>query len=259
MTIKEISFRLDNKVALITGAGRGIGKAVATGLAQAGADVVLVARTQSQLDEAAAEIAELTGRRTLALACDLADPQAIEDTVAQAIAHFGRIDILVNNAGIGDPKPIMMISAEEWDQVMDINLRSVLLMSQAVGRHMIEQKWGRIVNVASVSSGMSFGILNAYGPSKAGVANLTINLAHDLIRHGITVNAISPWFFKTSMTEAALETDAFRDFSTSRTPIGRIGDVEELIAPVLFFCSEGASYVNGQNLFVDGGAINFGM
>ncbi|MGZ4032396.1 MAG: SDR family NAD(P)-dependent oxidoreductase, partial [Tumebacillaceae bacterium] len=102
MTIKEISFRLDNKVALVTGAGRGIGKAVATGLAQAGADVVLVARTQSQLDEAAAEIAEQTGRRTLALACDLADPQAIENTVAQAIAHFGRIDILVNNAGIGD-------------------------------------------------------------------------------------------------------------------------------------------------------------
>jgi NAD(P)-dependent dehydrogenase (short-subunit alcohol dehydrogenase family) len=100
-------------------------------------------------------------------------------------------------------------------QAMDVNLRSVLLMSQTVGRHMIEQKWGRIVNLASVSAGLSFGLLNAYGPSKAGVANLTAILGHDLVKHGITVNAISPWFFKTSMTEAALETEAFRDFSTS--------------------------------------------
>jgi len=256
--MQATSFRLDGKVALVTGAGRGIGKTLALGLAQAGADVILTARTQGEIETAAREIAELTGRKTLALTCDVSDPASITQTVEQAVADFGHIDILINNAGIGVLKPTLETTPEEWDQVMNINLRGVFLMSQAVARQMIDRKWGRIVNVASVGSALQIQGLASYSASKAGVVNVTTRFATELAPHGITVNAISPWFFKTDMNAAALESD-FGHFAVARTPIGRTGNLEELVAPVLFFCSEGASYVNGQNLFVDGGAMSYGI
>ncbi|MBL0388886.1 glucose 1-dehydrogenase [Tumebacillus sp. ITR2] len=257
--MQEVSFRLDGKIAFVTGGGRGIGKALALGLAQAGADVIVVANTKDEVTVAAREIAEMTGRNTLALCCDVSDPAKIETAVNQAMERFGHIDILINNAGIGFVKSVMDVTAEEWSHVMDTNLRSALLLSQRIGRQMIERGWGRIVNVASVSAGLTFGMLNAYGPSKAGLVNLTQMLGNDLGRHGVTVNSISPWFIKTAMTEEALKTEEFREFSTTRTPIGRIGNPEDLVAPVLFFCSESSGYVTGQNLFVDGGATTFGM
>jgi NAD(P)-dependent dehydrogenase (short-subunit alcohol dehydrogenase family) len=244
---------------LVTGAGRGIGRTLALGLAQAGADVILTARTQEEIEAAATEITELTGRKTLTLTCDVSDPAAIESTVNKAIEEFGHIDVLINNAGVAVVKPMHELTVEEWDYVMNINLRAAFLVSKAVGPHMMNQKWGRIVNIASVASALSLKGLNAYTPSKAGVASLTTQFANEWAPFGITVNAISPWFFRTSMNCEALDVEPMLSYSTQGTPMGRTGNLEELVAPVLFFCSEGASFVNGQNLFVDGGATIMGL
>nr|WP_236818576.1 SDR family oxidoreductase [Alicyclobacillus tolerans] len=145
------------------------------------------------------------------------------------------------------------------DQVTDTNFKSVFLMSQAVGRHMVKQQYGRIVNVASVASELTLAYGTPYGPSKAGVVHLTRQMANEWAQHGVTVNAISPWFFKTSLNERALENEEFRTGLERRTPMGRLGQLDELVAPVVFFCSDGAGYVTGQNLFVDGGTTHFGM
>ena len=255
----KASFDLTGKVALVTGGGRGIGRALAEGLAHAGADVVLTARTEEQVKTAATEIAQNTGRRALGISCDVTDKNSIDSVISQVINDFGRIDILVNNAGTSVRHGALELTEAEWDQVMDTNFKSVFLMSQAVGRHMVKQNYGRIVNVASVASELTLAYGTPYGPSKAGVAHLTRQMANEWAQHGVTVNAISPWFFKTSLNEKALENEAFRTGLERRTPMGRLGQLEELVAPVVFFCSDGAGYVTGQNLFVDGGTTHFGM
>lgn len=252
-------FSLHGKVALVTGAGRGIGRALAEGLAYAGADVALVARTEEQVQSAAEEIRVATGQKTWAAACDVTDKDSIQTTVSKVNNHFGKIDILINNAGTSVRHGALKLTEMEWDEVMDTNFKSVFLMSQAVGRYMVENKYGRIVNIASVASALTLATGTPYGPSKAGVVHLTRQLANEWAKFGVTVNAISPWFFKTSMSSEALENEAFRSTIESRTPMGRLGQLEELVTPAIFFCSNGASYVTGQNLFVDGGTTNFGI
>ncbi|WP_186579410.1 SDR family NAD(P)-dependent oxidoreductase [Aquibacillus kalidii] len=250
-------FDLTGKVAFITGAGRGIGKTIAQGLANAGADVVLVSRTKEEIENAANGISNETGRKALAIVGDVTESRSVNDTVKKAMEHFGHIDILINNAGASVRETALNLSEENWDKVMNVNFKSVFLMSQAVGKYMVERNFGRIVNIASVASALSLSSGTPYGPSKAGVVQLTKQLANEWATKGVTVNAISPWFFKTSLNAQALDNDEFRSVLENRTPMKRLGQLEELVAPVIMFCSDDASYITGQNLFIDGGVTNF--
>jgi NAD(P)-dependent dehydrogenase (short-subunit alcohol dehydrogenase family) len=251
-------FSLNDRVALVTGAGRGIGKALALGLAESGAAVVCLSRTLAEVEGTAAEIRAL-GRQALAVAADVTVREQVEAAVAAAVREFGRIDILVNNAGMNIRKPALEVAEEDWDRIVDTNLKGPFLVAQAVGRVMAEHGYGRIINISSVGGGVALRTGVAYGSSKAGLIHMTRILALEWAKYGVTVNAVGPWYFKTSLTEKLLNDEQYVAEILARTPIKRIGEVEDLVGPVVFLASGASSYVTGQVLYVDGGMTIYGF
>ena len=249
MTVNDM-FRLDGKVAIVTGASSGLGVAFAQGLAEAGADVVLGARRADRLAQTA-RLVEAAGRRALAVATDVSDPDSCTALVEAAMSEFGRVDVLINNAGIGTAVPATREAPEQFRQVIDVNLNGCYWMAQACGRVM--QPGSSIINISSVLGLTTAGLPQAaYAASKAGLIGLTRDLAQQWTgRKGIRVNAVAPGFFASEMTEQY--PDGYLDSQQARIPMARKGDPAELAATVVFLVSDAGGYITGQTLAVDGG------
>ena len=247
-------FNLKCRVALVTGASSGLGKRFAEVLAGQGADVVIVARRMERLQELAANI-EKMGVRCLPLQCDVTDEQRVIATVAEAVKHFGKIDILVNNAGSAFGTSAEETSGEDFRKTIEVDLNAVYYMAREVGKNMIKNKYGRIINIASMYGqvGNKFSPALSYHAAKGGVVNLARGLAAEWGKHNITVNNIGPGFFLSELTEELLKDDSFNKFVATMTCMDRSGRVDELDTAVVFLASDHSSYITGQTIFVDGG------
>ncbi|MEO8537548.1 MAG: SDR family oxidoreductase [Betaproteobacteria bacterium] len=245
-------FSLDGRVALVTGASSGIGRAIAGALAQAGARVVLVARRETELDAARAVIADGGGEAAV-VACDLAQRAAIDDCAQAAAVPFGAPDIVVNAAGINVRKPMLELTADDWDRTNRLNLEAPFFLSQRLVPAMLARRWGRIINIASLQSVRAFANSGAYGVSKGGLMQLTRAQAEAWSHGGINANAIAPGFFATALT-AAVSSDPSRwQANAARTFIGRNGELDDLAGTAVYLASRASDYVTGQTIFVDGG------
>jgi len=244
--------KLDGKVALVTGGGRGLGKAMAKALAEAGADVAVLSRTAREIEETAREIIGM-GRRALPLPADVLQVQEIERAVHKILEELGQIDILVNNSGMTVVKPILDLTLEEWNQVLHTNLTGVFIVSKMVGRHMVERRQGKIINMASVAGVRGITTLAAYAASKAGVIHLTRCMAAEWVKYNIRVNAIAPGYFYTSMSARGLDSEKVREAILSKIPLRRVGQPEELGPLVVYLASEASDFMTGETVFIDGG------
>jgi len=244
---------LKDKIAVVTGGARGIGRAIAETLAQLGADVVIADVQKEKADEAAQEIIARTGRRALAIQVDVSNSTSAKAMIDQAIEAFGRIDILVNNAGITRDTLIMRMKEEEWDLVLNINLKGAFNCSQAVVRSMMKQHSGRIVNISSVSGVSGQAGQTNYSSSKAGLIGFTKALAKEVGSRGITVNAVAPGFIETELTADLPE--EIRKVGIQLTPLGRFGQPQDVANAVAFLVSDQAAYISGVVLHVDGGMV----
>ncbi|WP_323960918.1 SDR family oxidoreductase [Arthrobacter sp. JZ12] len=247
------TFDITGRLALVTGSSRGLGYALATGLAQAGARVVVHGRDQQTVAQAAATIGELTGTAPATTTFDVTDAQAAADGVQAIIADHGVPDILVNNAGIQRRAPFNEFDPGDWDDIVTTNLSSVFYVSQPITKAMAERGSGKVVNIGSVQSMLARQTIAPYSATKGAVAMLTKGMAADLARFNIQVNAISPGYFATEMNRALVEDEAFNSWVINRTPAQRWGNFEELIGTLIYLASDASSFVSGQNIFVDGG------
>jgi NAD(P)-dependent dehydrogenase (short-subunit alcohol dehydrogenase family) len=245
-------FDLSGRVAIVTGTSRGLGQYMARALATAGADLVLTSRTGDSLRAFEEEIKGL-GRCALSLELDVRNLQSIERMAAEAEAAFGHLDILVNNAGCNVRKPALDVTWDDWNLILDTNLRGSFFVAQAVARRMITRGYGRIINIGSVTSVAGYAGLGPYGASRGGIRQLTMSLADDWGKHGVTVNCLAPGWFRTEQNKVLYENKEWVEYLCDRIPVKRPGQPEDLDAAVVFLASEGSRYVTGQTLLVDGG------
>lgn len=245
-------FDLTGKVALVTGASRGLGKSFALALARAGADVVVTSRSLASLEETVAEV-EALGRKAWLLELDVREQASIENCVTEAWSRSGGIDILVNNAGCNVRKPALEVTWDDWNLILDTNLRGVFFVAQACARLMVDRGYGRVINIGSVTCVNGYAGLAPYGASRGGTKQLTMSLADDWGPHGITVNCLAPGWFKTAQNSVMYEDEGWVDYLTDRIPLKRPGAPGDLDGALIFLASDASAYMTGQTLLIDGG------
>ena len=245
-------FDLSGQTAIVTGTSRGLGQYFARALAQAGADLVLTSRRRETLSAFEQEIKAM-GRRAVSLELDVQCQQSIDQMAADAEAAFGQIHILVNNAGCNIRKPALDVTWQDWNQILDTNLRGTFFVAQAVARGMVSKGYGRIVNIGSVTSVFGYAGLAPYGASRGGVRQMTMSLADDWGKHGITVNCLAPGWFRTEQNKVLYEDKEWVEYLVERIPMKRPGEPHDLDGAVVFLASEASRYITGQTLLVDGG------
>lgn len=245
-------FNLDGKVAIVTGGSRGLGRTMALALGSAGAKVVVVSRTKQLIEETAGEIIK-QGGEAIAVPANVKDAQSITQAVNKTIDKFGQADILVNNAGIAPLNKTIAISDEEWNDVLDTNLKSMFFAVRAIGPHMIARKGGKIINIGSVLGKVASNSSLHYCVSKAGIIQMTRALAFEWAPYSINVNCIAPGYFATEMIQDNQEDEKFMKYLNLKIPFKRLGRPEEIAGTAIFLASEASSYITGETIFVDGG------
>ena len=251
-------FDLTGKVALVTGASRGLGHTFARALARAGADVAITSRTVESLRGVQHEIEDL-GRRAFPCELDVRQERSIRQMTDAVIEVFGKVDILVNNAGCNVRKKAVEVTWDDWNLILDTNLRGAFFVAQSVAAHMIPRRFGRIVNVGSVTSLFGFAGLGPYGASRGGIRQLTMSLAADWGPHGITVNCLAPGWFRTEQNKVLYEDPEWVSYLVERIPLNRPGRPQDLEGPIVFLASEASEYITGQTILVDGGITTGAM